>query len=111
MANGQTSFIGGASPCGNVIESRNRGSLNSAHIHGTHVPVEEPSMNGLMHRSKQRLYYSNGHFPSLKGVNEVRCCVRHRCRSAACTCINRTPSKINDKMREVLFGATQYKPV
>jgi hypothetical protein len=21
----------------------NRGSLNSAHIHGTHVPVEEPS--------------------------------------------------------------------
>jgi hypothetical protein len=37
----------------------NRGSFNSAHIFGTHVPVEEPStayLNGLMHRSKWPLF-------------------------------------------------------
>jgi hypothetical protein len=26
-----------------IVAPPNRGSLNSAHIHGTHVPVEEPS--------------------------------------------------------------------
>src|SRR5215469_16075168 len=44
-----------------ILAPPNRGGLNSTHIHGTSVPVEEPSTASkaeLMHRSKRRAWVS-----------------------------------------------------